>query len=120
MSQTMSQTPNQNQSYTRIDIDLSKLYEYLIPSNAAASLLRLILSEYEGGKAVAFVNLSPDIGIDVESNDKRYMIRIEKIFEKLDNVDDAIDKVAKMIDADLVITLNDGYEIGIAFVELEQ
>ena len=119
MSQTSNQTQTQTQIYTRIDIDLSKLYEYLIPSNAAASLLRLILSEYEGGKAVAFVNLSPDIGIDVESNDKRYMIRIEKIFEKLDNVDDAIDKVAKMIDADLVIVLNDGYEIGVAFIQLE-
>ena len=120
MSQTSNQTQSQTQIYTRIDIDLTKLYEYLVPSRAAASLLKLILNEYEGGKVMALVNLSPDIGIDVECDIKEYLIKIKRIFERLDNVDEAIDKVAKMIDADLVIVLNDGYEIGIAFAILEQ
>ena len=123
MSQTQTsnqiQTPNQTQAqrYKRIDIDLRKLYNYLEPSRSAATMLKSILRNYVNWKIVAVVNFSPDFGGYAKCRDKKICREIEKIINSDISEDEAVEKIAKMLNVDIVVTLNDGYEYAVAFIE---
>jgi len=113
----MSQTKSYKPIYTRIDIDLSKLYSYFKPMAGAITTLRTILGGYEGLDPVVSIEFSPDIGIFVECDDNDIAAKIMEIVKMYVDEEKIIDEVAKMLDIDIVVTLNDGYEYAASFIK---
>jgi len=108
-----------------VKIDLDPIYG-LEPQLNAATLLRKILESYRRARIIAMINYSPDAGTDIYCDDDQLHEKIEEAIGKSidehegdEDVDDIARRVAQATDADMVIHLDDGYEIATAFIAVE-
>jgi len=104
------------------EIDLSDLYHYGIQLTAA-HLLDEILTKYENLEKVLILNFSPDVGMEIYYSDldreteNEIVDKIKKA-EELD--DEFFIKIARLLNAQHIIYLLDGYEWAVAFIKQRQ
>jgi len=113
----------------KIEIDLQDLYDFE-PQTLASEMLEKILENYKYAEIVLLLNVSPDTGLEIFTDDKRLKHEalrlndeLERYYKELDNdaevksEDEYIERLATITDADAIVELHDGYEYSVAFVK---
>jgi len=104
------------------EIDLQDLYHYGIQIRAC-DMLNEILVKYENLEKVLILNFSPDVGMeicysDIDRETENEIVDKIKKAEELD--DEFFIKIARLLNAEHVIYLLDGYEWAVAFIKQRQ
>jgi hypothetical protein len=118
----MSEKQIQEQEVEVTEIDLQDLYGYGIQLSAA-HLLDEILTKYENLERILIINFSPDVGMEIyySSLSREREREIVEQIEREENLDDEFFiEIAKMVGAEHVIYLLDGYEYAVAFIKQRQ